>query len=169
MPAVSAPSLWAQKRTVPSDQLLTLVRPMKASATEVAIAYSTLLTKLAAIRETSFGMISKAMIRQVVLSRAYQLGSSHDARNFEVDPDNTLVWRMSPKRLEAEAVRGGEEGGRVRGGQAEHVEVDDAVEAAQSLGPGFAFVQGRSQGPADTAADQADQPGCGVPGRGRGA
>src|SRR5262249_4942059 len=31
--------------------------------------------------------------------------STHDARNFEADPDNTLVWRMSKLRLEAEAVR----------------------------------------------------------------
>ena len=47
----------------------------------------------------------KELIRQIVLSRAYQLASSHDAKNFEVDPDNTLVWRMSKKRLEAEAIR----------------------------------------------------------------
>ncbi len=47
----------------------------------------------------------KDLIRQIVLSRSYQLSSSHDARNFESDPDNTLVWRMSKKRLEAEAMR----------------------------------------------------------------
>ncbi len=47
----------------------------------------------------------KQVIRQIVLSRAYQLGSSYDAQCFEVDPDNTLVWRMSPRRLEAEALR----------------------------------------------------------------
>ncbi len=47
----------------------------------------------------------KKLIRRIVLSRAYQLGSTHDAHNFEVDPDNALVWRMSPRRLEAEALR----------------------------------------------------------------
>ncbi len=47
----------------------------------------------------------KRLIRQIVLSRAYQLASSHDAKNFEADPDNTLVWRVSKKRLEAEAIR----------------------------------------------------------------
>ena len=47
----------------------------------------------------------KKLIRRIVLSRAYQLASAHDAHCFEVDPDNTLVWRMSPKRLEAEAIR----------------------------------------------------------------
>ena len=51
------------------------------------------------------GWSVKELIRQIVLSRAYQLASTHDAKNFEVDPDNTLVWRMSKKRLEAEAIR----------------------------------------------------------------
>ncbi len=51
------------------------------------------------------GWSVKQLIRQIVLSRAYQLASSHDAKNFEADPDNTLVWRMSKKRLEAEAIR----------------------------------------------------------------
>ena len=37
--------------------------PMKASATEVRIAYSATPMKLAAIRLTSLGMISKTMIR----------------------------------------------------------------------------------------------------------
>jgi hypothetical protein len=51
------------------------------------------------------GWSVKELIRQIVLSRAYQLASSHDPKNFEADPDNTLVWRMSKKRLEAEAIR----------------------------------------------------------------
>jgi cytochrome c553 len=51
------------------------------------------------------GWSVKELIRQILLSRAYQLASSHDAKNFEADPDNTLVWRMSKKRLEAEAIR----------------------------------------------------------------
>ncbi len=49
---------------MPSDQLFRSVRPTKASATEAPIAYSTVLTKLAAMRLTSLGMMSKAMIRQ---------------------------------------------------------------------------------------------------------
>jgi hypothetical protein len=51
------------------------------------------------------GWSVKRLIRQIVLSRAYQLASSHDPKNFEADPDNTQVWRMSKKRLEAEAIR----------------------------------------------------------------
>jgi hypothetical protein len=51
------------------------------------------------------GWSIKRLIRRIVLSRAYGLDSAHDPRNFEADPDNTLVWRMSKRRLEAEAVR----------------------------------------------------------------
>ena len=45
------------------------------------------------------------MIRTLVLSRAYQQSSEFVAKNYEVDPDNVLVWRMSKRRLEAEAFR----------------------------------------------------------------
>ena len=51
------------------------------------------------------GWSIKSLIREVVLSRAYQLGSRFDARNNEADPDNALVWRMSKRRLEGESVR----------------------------------------------------------------
>jgi hypothetical protein len=47
----------------------------------------------------------KRLIRRIVLSRAYGLDSSHDPHNFEVDPENSLVWRISKRRLEAEALR----------------------------------------------------------------
>ncbi len=51
------------------------------------------------------GWSVKRLIRRIVLSRAYGLDSTYDPRNFEADPDNTLVWRMSKVRLEAEALR----------------------------------------------------------------
>jgi cytochrome c553 len=51
------------------------------------------------------GWSIKRLIRRIVLSRAYGLDSAHDPHNFEADPDNALVWRMSKRRLEAEAVR----------------------------------------------------------------
>ena len=53
------------------------------------------------------GWSVKALVRSIVLSRTYQLASSSDAKNFEVDPDNILVWRMTPRRLDAEAIRDG--------------------------------------------------------------
>lgn len=51
------------------------------------------------------GWSIKRLIRRIVLSRAYSLDSAHDPRNYDADPDNALVWRMSKRRLEAEAVR----------------------------------------------------------------
>ena len=51
------------------------------------------------------GWSVKALVRSIVLSRTYQLGTTHDAKNYEADPDNVLVWRMSPRRLDAEAIR----------------------------------------------------------------
>jgi hypothetical protein len=47
----------------------------------------------------------KSTIRSIVLSRAYQLSSAHDAHAMEIDPDNTLVWRHSLRRLEGESIR----------------------------------------------------------------
>jgi hypothetical protein len=51
------------------------------------------------------GWSVKRLIRRVMLSRAYQLDSRADPRNLEADPDNALVWRMAPRRLDAEALR----------------------------------------------------------------
>jgi hypothetical protein len=45
------------------------------------------------------------MIRAIVLSRAYQLSSHVDEKNMGIDPDNRLLWRASPRRLEAETIR----------------------------------------------------------------
>ena len=51
------------------------------------------------------GWSTKKLIREIVLSRTYQLGSTHDDRAFAADPENTLVWRMSKRRLDAECLR----------------------------------------------------------------
>jgi hypothetical protein len=51
------------------------------------------------------GWSVKKLIRAIVLSRAYQQSTEFIAKNHEIDPDNTLVWRMRPRRLEAEALR----------------------------------------------------------------
>lgn len=47
----------------------------------------------------------KSLVRSIVLSRVYRLGSQVDSRGMELDPDNTLLWRNSPRRLAAEQVR----------------------------------------------------------------
>jgi hypothetical protein len=48
---------------------------------------------------------TKSLIRQIVLSRMYQLSADNNADNSETDPDNRWLWRHRPKRLEAEAIR----------------------------------------------------------------
>ncbi len=47
----------------------------------------------------------KRTIREIVLSRTYQLAGTLDESNYERDPANTLLWRSSRRRLEAEALR----------------------------------------------------------------
>ncbi len=51
------------------------------------------------------GWSIKNLIREIMLSRSYQMGSTHDAANYAVDPDNKYHWRMSQRRLDAEAIR----------------------------------------------------------------
>jgi hypothetical protein len=58
-----------------------------------------------ALSFADYGWSVKKLIRTIVLSRAYRLSSQFDAKNFEADPDNVLVWRMPKRRLEAEALR----------------------------------------------------------------
>lgn len=47
----------------------------------------------------------KRLVRSLLLSRTYQLASQSDAKATEKDPENALLWRASPKRLKAEAIR----------------------------------------------------------------
>jgi hypothetical protein len=51
------------------------------------------------------GWSVKKLIEHLVMSRVYQLGSMTEAGAMEVDPDNTLLWRMAPRRLDAESLR----------------------------------------------------------------
>jgi hypothetical protein len=51
------------------------------------------------------GWSVKKMIRALVLSHTYQLDSAYSAANYRADPDNLLRWRMSQRRLDAEAIR----------------------------------------------------------------
>jgi hypothetical protein len=48
---------------------------------------------------------TKKLIREIVLSRTYQLASDHNPANYNSDPENKYLWRMSRRRLEAEAIR----------------------------------------------------------------
>src|SRR5262249_17439211 len=54
------------------------------------------------------GWSQKRLIRELVLSRAYrQRAEVNDASQaaLAADPENRLLWRMSPRRLEAEMLR----------------------------------------------------------------
>jgi hypothetical protein len=51
------------------------------------------------------GWSMKELHRLVVTSSAYRLDSTPDAANLAADPDNRSLWRMNPRRMEAELVR----------------------------------------------------------------
>ena len=51
------------------------------------------------------GWSLKAMHRAIMLSATYGQDSRLDEHAFEVDPENTLLWRMNRRRLEVEAWR----------------------------------------------------------------
>ncbi len=51
------------------------------------------------------GWSIKKLVRAVALTHAYQIGSEATAENLVADPENRLVWRHSPRRLDAEEIR----------------------------------------------------------------
>lgn len=51
------------------------------------------------------GWSIKTLIRELMTSRIYALSTAREAKAFEIDPDNTLLWRMTPRRLDAECIR----------------------------------------------------------------
>ena len=57
------------------------------------------------VRFMEKGWSVKTMIRMMVRSRVYQLDTAHIEANYAVDPANRLLWRMSHRRLDAEAIR----------------------------------------------------------------
>ena len=51
------------------------------------------------------GWSIKRLIREIVLSRTYQLASTPSVEGLKRDPDNVLLWRMPVRRLEVEPFR----------------------------------------------------------------
>ncbi len=47
----------------------------------------------------------KSMVRKIANSHCYRMGTEFRQDCFEQDPDNRLLWRMTPKRLDAESIR----------------------------------------------------------------
>ncbi len=58
-----------------------------------------------AARLVARGWSQKAIQREIVLSRTYQLGGDIDASCAASDPENRWLWRFSRRRLDAESLR----------------------------------------------------------------
>ncbi len=58
-----------------------------------------------ATRYMEEGWSTKKLIREIALSRTWQLSSEYKESNYTKDPDNQFLWRMNRRRLEAESVR----------------------------------------------------------------
>jgi hypothetical protein len=58
-----------------------------------------------AVRFQEEGWSIKQLIRRLVRSRVYQLSTHKEDQRFAQDPDNILLWRMRPRRLEVEPLR----------------------------------------------------------------
>ncbi len=51
------------------------------------------------------GWSTKQAVRQIVLSRTYQMSSRHDEVSWNADPENRLLWRAHRRRIPAESIR----------------------------------------------------------------
>ncbi|HSI63059.1 MAG TPA: PSD1 and planctomycete cytochrome C domain-containing protein, partial [Candidatus Saccharimonadia bacterium] len=60
-----------------------------------------------AVRFIREGWSLKKLVREIVTSKSYQLGSEVPPGYREIDPANRLVWRHAPRRLTAEELRDG--------------------------------------------------------------
>ncbi len=58
-----------------------------------------------AVRFQESGWSVKSMIRDIASSRVYRISTEFDQASHQTDPDNELLWRANPRRLEAEAIR----------------------------------------------------------------
>ena len=57
------------------------------------------------VRFVESGWSVKSVIREIATSRVYRMQSTFDEDNHEYDPNNALLWRANPRRLDAEAIR----------------------------------------------------------------
>jgi hypothetical protein len=55
-------------------------------------------------RFIAHGWSVKALIHEIMMSRVYQLGTTHDTTAHEIDPANRLHWRMNRRRLDSDAL-----------------------------------------------------------------
>ncbi|MDA1053460.1 MAG: DUF1549 domain-containing protein [Planctomycetota bacterium] len=55
--------------------------------------------------DQGFGWSIKRLVREITLSRTYQMSSDHDEIAWQADPENHLLWHANRRRLPAEAIR----------------------------------------------------------------
>lgn len=58
-----------------------------------------------AVRFMQQGWSVKKLIREIVLSQAYQRSTDHSEKGVQSDPDNVWLWRMAPRPVEVEVLR----------------------------------------------------------------
>lgn len=58
-----------------------------------------------ALRFMKQGWSVKRLIKDIVMSKAYQRSTDHAAQGIAQDPDNVWMWRMAPRAIEAELLR----------------------------------------------------------------
>ncbi len=51
------------------------------------------------------GWSTKKLIREIIVSRVYQLSSTDTQNQSQIDPENRLLWRHSRRRMDAESIR----------------------------------------------------------------
>jgi hypothetical protein len=58
-----------------------------------------------AVRFMEAGWSTKWLLREIVLSATYRLSNQANTTNEQLDADNVMLWRMTPRRLDFEAWR----------------------------------------------------------------
>lgn len=58
-----------------------------------------------AVRFIEQGGSTKRLVKEILLSRTYRLGSETSPEGIETDPSNRYLWRHSPRRMSAEEIR----------------------------------------------------------------
>jgi hypothetical protein len=51
------------------------------------------------------GWSTKKLVRRLVLTSAYRMSASPNPAALEMDPENSILWHMNARRLEAETIR----------------------------------------------------------------
>ncbi|MEM7475569.1 MAG: PSD1 and planctomycete cytochrome C domain-containing protein [Planctomycetota bacterium] len=51
------------------------------------------------------GWSIKSLVQKLVMTRTYQASGQFHQANYDRDPENNLLWRAAPRRLDAEAIR----------------------------------------------------------------